>query len=108
MKTICALFLFIVLACSCSVSRNYNPSRKFGPDELQKDYQLFRNILEEAHPSLYWYTPKDSIDYYFDQGAARLQDSMTEARFRYVLSSVLSRIRCGHTSVRASKGAIRY
>jgi hypothetical protein len=69
---------------------------------------LFRNILEESHPSLYWFTPKDSMDYYFDWGYRQISDSMNERDFRMVLSYVVSQIRCGHTSVRASKRYSRY
>lgn len=106
------LLLFIstfVLLTSCTVSKGrYNPAKKFSSQELQEDYQLFRNILEELHPSLYWYASKDSIDYFFETGALRLKDSLTEAKFRNILSYVLSQIHCGHTTARASKAASRY
>lgn len=69
---------------------------------------MFRNILEESHPSLYWYTPKDSMDYYFDQGYARLTDSMTEPEFRTLLAYVISKVNCGHTTTRYSKKYTRY
>ncbi len=100
--------LMLFLFTSCSVSRNYNPAKKFSPEELQEDYNLFRNILEESHPSLYWYTSKDTIDHYFDKGASALKDSLPEYKFRNILSRVLSQVRCGHTTVRASKGASRF
>lgn len=105
---IIAFFILLILS-SCAVSKNnYNPNKKFSPEQLQKDYELFRDILEESHPSLYWYTPKDSVDYYFEVGASRLKDSLPEYKFRNVLSYVLAQIHCGHTSVRASKAATRY
>ena len=100
--------LILFLAAGCVASHNYDPAKKFAPQELQQDYRLFRSILEEAHPSLYWYTPKDSVDRYFELGAAKLADSLPEYKFRYVLSYVLAKIRCGHTSVRPSKEAARY
>src|SRR4051794_36032286 len=105
------LFLPVLLLfalCSCTVSKPYNPVKKISPAELQEDYDLFRGILEESHPSLYWYTPKDSVDYYFNWGKTRLTDSLSEYKFRNVLSYVLSKIRCGHTSVRSSKSAASY
>lgn len=103
-----ALSILFILS-SCTVGKNsYNPNKKFSPEQLQQDYELFRDILEESHPSLYWYTPKDSVDYYFKVGENRLRDSLPEYKFRNVLSYVLAQIRCGHTSVRASKGATRY
>jgi hypothetical protein len=109
MKNLLLALSVLMLLSSCAVSKsNYSPNKKFSPQQLQKDYELFREILEESHPSLYWYTQKDSIDYYFEEGAKSLKDSLTEIKFRNVLSYVASKIRCGHTSIRASKDAARY
>lgn len=95
--------LGLLLLSSCAVTRNYNANHVYTPPELERDYTLFRNILEEAHPGLYWYTPKDSMDYYFDQGLSQLTDSLSEPDFRNVLNTVLARIGCGHTTTRPSK-----
>jgi len=109
MKYFAVTLAVVLIFASCSVGKNsYNPNKKFAPEQLQHDYELFRDILEESHPSLYWYTPKDSVDYYFDWGAKQLKDSLPEYKFRNVLGYVLAQIRCGHTSVRASKEATRY
>lgn len=100
--------LFIVLT-SCSASRSsFSPARKYSPQELQKDYSVYQQILEEAHPGLYWYTSKDSMDYYFNWGREQLKDSLDEPDFRRVLSYVTSKIGCGHTSVRTSKRYDKY
>jgi hypothetical protein len=107
----CSWLLLIIywLSASCSASRNaYSPERKYAPQALQADYKIFRGVLEAAHPSLYWYTPKDSMDYFFNEGYASLQDSMTENQFRTRLSFVIAKINCGHTSMKASKAYIRY
>ncbi len=99
-------FLFIAAVFfSCSASRNYNPNKKYSPEELRQDYTLLRNILEKKHPSLYWYTPKDSMDHLFSQAYKAIADSMTELQFGWkILAPVTSAIHCGHTSVRMSKG----
>ncbi|RYF86950.1 MAG: peptidase S41, partial [Chitinophagaceae bacterium] len=57
--------LVLMAMASCSVSKPFSPSKKFSPKELEEDYTIFRSTLEESHPSLYWYTAKDSMDYYF-------------------------------------------
>ena len=106
-KLLFGVFVLMVLG-SCSVSKPYSPTKKYSPEALQEDYSIFRSSLEESHPSLYWYTPKDSMDYYFEVGKSKLKDSLTESGFRYVLSYVISKIRCGHTSVRASRGAANF
>ena len=92
-----------VFFSSCAVSKNFDPYKKYGPNQLKSDYTLFRNILEKEHPGLYWYTPADSMNYYFEKGERMLHDSLTETGFRTVLSYILSKIKCGHTTVRPSK-----
>lgn len=98
-----------VLLTACGVSKSsFSPTHKYAPDELQKDYDLYRDILEHHHPSLYWYTPKDTLNYYFDYGRQQLTDSMTEPQFRKLLNFVTAKINCGHTSVRSSKAWSKY
>lgn len=100
-----SVLLSIPLFFSCSVSRNYNPNKKYSPAELQQDYLLLRHILEEKHPSLYWYTPKEKMDHLFDEGYKAISDSMTELQFGWnILAPVTSAIHCGHTSFSMSKG----
>lgn len=99
------LVVVLIFFSSCSVSKSYNPDTKYAPEELKKDYTLLRKILEEKHPSLYWYTSRDSMNFYFDEGFRRIQDSMTELNFGWkVIAPLLSNIRCGHTSFMMSKG----
>jgi hypothetical protein len=94
---------------SCSSSRSsLTPTRKYSAQQLRADFDLYRDILETHHPSLYWYTPRDSMDFYFQQGRDQLRDSMMEPEFRRVLSWVTSHIRCGHTSIRSSKAWLKY
>ena len=109
MKTLYYLALPVLLCLSCTVSKPaFDPARKYSPEALKNDYQLFRHILEDLHPSLYWYTPRDSMNYFFDKGYGQLTDSMTETQFRTVLSYVIAKVDCGHTSVRYSKQYGKY
>ncbi len=104
MRLIFTLLISIVFT-SCSVSKNYNPNKKYSPAELQQDYTLLRNILEKKHPSLYWYTSKDSMDYFFNEGYKAISDSMTELQFGWkIIAPLTSTIHCGHTSFGMSKG----
>ncbi len=99
----------ICLLVSCMSSRNaYDPQKKYSPAVIQADYSLFRNILETTHPSIYWYTPKDSMDYYFDKVGKSLKDSMTETQFRDQLSYMISKLDCGHTTMKGSKSFSKY
>ena len=107
-----SFFLFsilIFLLTGCSVSKNYSPAKKFSKEELQQDFSLLRNILEKKHPSLYWYTPKDSMDNYFNQGYRNIEDSMTELRFGWkIIAPLTDKIHCGHTSFSMSKRWVKF
>lgn len=94
-----------LLFSGCSVSlKNYNPNHKYPKAALQQDYTLLRNILEAKHPALYWYTSKDSMNYYFDSLYTRIGDSMTEQQFGWkILAPLTEKIHCGHTSFGMSK-----
>ena len=101
------LSAFFLFACGAS-QKGFRADRKYAPEELRKDYMVFRHLLESWHPSLYWYTSRDSMSAYFDEGYAAIRDSMTEPQFRTILSYVIAKVDCGHTSVRASKAYAHY
>jgi C-terminal processing protease CtpA/Prc len=103
------LIFIVIFATGCgSMKSSFNPQKKYSPQQLEKDYTVFENLLEESHPGLYWYTSKDSMDYYFSWGKQKIKDSLTEPEFRKVLSYVISKMNCGHTTVRSSKKYSRY
>src|ERR1700737_130298 len=103
------LLVTISFLTGCSASKKtFKPNKQYPREQLQQDYTLFRKILEDAHPSLYWYTPKDSLDYFFQWGYRHLKDSMTEPQFRTLLSYVIAKIDCGHTSVKYSRQYAAY
>src|SRR4030095_6458849 len=101
--------LSIAFFSSCSVSKSsFSPEKKYSPEQLNKDYTVFRGALEESHPGIYWYTSKDEMDKYFDWGKDQIKDSLDEEDFRKVLSYVISKINCGHTVTRSSKAFMKY
>jgi hypothetical protein len=97
--------LALPLLVSCvSALKNYTPYKKYPKEQLQSDFTLLRSILETKHPSLYWYTSKDSMDYYFGQYYNAIEDSMTEQQFGWkILAPLTDKIHCGHTSFAMSK-----
>ncbi|MCW3118606.1 MAG: hypothetical protein JWM28_2688 [Chitinophagaceae bacterium] len=109
MKSYFALIIIIGIMTGCNISKSaFRSNHKYSSREVEYDYQVFENMLKESHPGLYWYTGKDSMEYYFREGADQLKDSMTEPQFRKVLSYVVSKIDCGHTSVKASNHYLRH
>lgn len=96
---ILVLIIFSTLLSCQSVKKTMDPARKFSAEAIRKDYNVLRSLLEKYHPALYWYTPKDSMDYYFDRYYHAIDDSMTRQQFGFrILAPLTTRIRCGHTS----------
>ena len=103
--SIAIFFISIVILTSCVSSRisNYHYNQKTAAPQLREDLILLQTVLEANHPSLYWYTTKDSIDNAFKAAIGSITDSLTEIEFRNKVASVISKIHCGHTAVRFSK-----
>lgn len=109
MRSLLVFWISSIIITGCAVNQSsFSPNKKYSLQQVQQDYFVYQNVLEKHHPSIYWYTPKDSMDYYFNWGKEHLKDSMTEPEFRKVLSYVTSKINCGHTSVRSSKAAAKF
>lgn len=95
--------LFLLTGCAATKHSSYNPAAKIPASKLKEDLSLLKKILEANHPSLYWYTPKDSVDFYFSEVMQSITDSLTENQFKAKTAWLVSTIKCGHTSVRSSK-----
>lgn len=117
-KSVCATgrtshsLLMVILTClfaGCAgPEKSFYPDKKYSPAQLQEDAGVLWQTFQQCHPSLYWYTPKDSLDHTFEIMISSLTDSLTEMQFRSRLAEAVAMIRCGHTSVRSSKAANRY
>jgi hypothetical protein len=106
-------FFFIAVCLyllqSCSPTKNYNPSKKYAAATLQNDFKIMQSILEAKHPALYWYTPKEKMDAYFDRYYNVIKDSMTEQQFAWLaVAPLLDKIHCGHTSMSQSKAYFKW
>ena len=77
-------FFILILLTGCGSGRaSFSASKKYAPEELQKDYQVYRSLLETHHPGLYWYTAKDSMDYFLDWGSRQLRDSLNHSSGKF-------------------------
>jgi len=109
MRLILLFLLVSILITACGISKSsFSPDKKYSPGQIQRDFLVYQTILEQSHPGLYWYTPKDSMDHYFSSAKEQLKDSMTEPQFRKLLNYVTAKVDCGHTSVRSSKKFSKY
>jgi len=101
--TVASIIITLFASCAATRTANYQFNQKYPADKLKADAILLKKILEANHPSLYWYTTKDSLDNRFNTAINSITDSLTELQFRNTIAYAISGIHCGHTSVRFSK-----
>ena len=94
--------ILLCYACRIPHSAQYI-QKKYAPEKLLQDFDIVLKTYQTNHPSYNWYTSKDSVDERFAQVRNSIQDSLTESEFRAKLAYAVALIRCGHTSVMASK-----
>ncbi len=95
--------MLFVSACIATKNKKYSFNKKYAASKIKDDISLLKKILEANHPSLYWYTSKDSLDKLFETAINSTTDSLTEIQVRNKIAYITSKINCGHTSVRFSK-----
>ena len=77
----------------------YKPERLYQPQQLHADLAFLKSVLEEAHPSLYRYTSKDSLNASFAAADSQLNQPLTDIDFWKIVAPVVATIRSGHTVV---------
>ncbi len=106
-RLLCGLLVLSALWSCSGVRPALTTEPRYAPEALRNEYDLMRQLLEREHPSLYWYTPKDSMDLFFSRYRSRITDSMTEPEFAWrIMAPMLQHIRCGHTAVRMSSAYV--
>ncbi|RCR66898.1 S41 family peptidase [Larkinella punicea] len=103
-------FLALLLALTISTAygfpghpkkATYRP-RMYTVEQLRSDFAVLRKTLEERHPSLYRYAPREEMNQKFEAVARQLYRPMSEVEFRELLRPLIVQIRCGHTDVQES------
>lgn len=104
MRSVVVFFVLLLTIHSNGFSQeNKITSKKISPQAMRSDFELLKNVLESNHPSLYWYTSKDSLDFLFANINSTFKDSLSEIAFKNKISNWVTAIKCGHTTVRFSK-----
>lgn len=75
----------------------YKPDYQYSVAQLKTDFEVFRWVLEQAHPGLYSYTPKVILNKLMDSAYNALNRAMTEREFYQILAPIVSSLHCGHT-----------
>lgn len=100
MKRVClnmarGLALAAAMACASSALA----AAELTSAQLQADFRLAREALEESHGGIYRYTTRQELEQLFDAAAARLDHPMDAMAFLRILAPAIAAVRCGHTGL---------
>lgn len=108
-KSVTAMIpVLFLLSCSSVKPTGYSPVNKYPPEALREDFSTLKKIFDANHPSLYWYSTKDSIENFYDEIYSSLTDSLAEVEFKNRITWWVTKIRDGHTTVQSSNGRLVY
>ncbi|MEM1216060.1 MAG: S41 family peptidase [Bacteroidota bacterium] len=89
--------LFLLLLALLASGSYAQPTAVVSAADLTADYAILRQTLEELHPGLYKYTPKEEMDQYFAQLANQLSNEQdVRSAYRHI-SELTAHVQCGHT-----------
>jgi hypothetical protein len=86
----------------------FSPEKKLSPSLLKKDFDIFCQILEKSHPSLFNYLSENEWNNSKISIYKNLQSPKTEWEFYQLLAQLTAKIRCEHTVLRISQNSYQY
>lgn len=108
MRSVLVTLLLIFTFASCkNLFSDDILEHDLSPREMKDDYDLFKRILEKAHPGLYEYHTKFEITSLFDSLRQTITKDLSKREFYNVLAFAADKIGCAHTAVYLSEPDIR-
>jgi len=99
--TVVLILCFTFSPCIAQVDNAFT-QKTFSVEEVKADFGFFRALLEKGHPSLYRYSPQDSVQHYLDDAFAKIDHPMNELMVWEMLQPILTKIGSGHTNLHFS------
>ncbi|MGB3465514.1 MAG: S41 family peptidase, partial [Cyclobacteriaceae bacterium] len=67
------------------------------PQQLKKDFEIFKGSIKQSHPGLYWYSDSATVNERFAKIEAAIDDSLSQQHFHRHLLKFYAAINCGHS-----------
>jgi hypothetical protein len=101
LKNYSVIFLLVIFS-SCASIKKHNEQRAscIPPEQLKEDVDFAYSKLQQMHPQLYWYIPKNELESKFDSLKQTITEPLTPLQFYFKLQPVIAGIREGHLSLR--------
>lgn len=97
MKKTFVIFISIILTSCISVKEfNKKIEEPIAAEQLKQDVDFAYRKLQKLHPKLYWYIPKEKLDYKFDSLKGTINSPLKSSEFFLKLAPVIADVKEGH------------
>ncbi|MEN8251800.1 MAG: S41 family peptidase [Bacteroidota bacterium] len=105
-----AVLIILILSVSFKISsgQEERTSELLSPAELIEDFDFMLRTLEETHPNLYAYIPKEEFIAKTDAFRKSINKPISKADFYKILYKTIALIKQGHTMVFGDAGFNKY
>lgn len=97
MKLVCILLACLLIQLIPFAQTDGLINTVLTKEQMKEDFAYLRRGLEETHPALYRYTPKDLMQKKMDSLAGLLNKDMAFYDYYLLVVSLMADIRCAHT-----------
>lgn len=98
MKRIILIFIIILLT-NIAFAQNFGEFPKIEKVKLQRDLDLLYQGLDKFHSGMYWYTPKDSVDFAFQNAKTKISNDLNILEFHKIIAPLVALSREDHTDI---------
>ncbi|GAB4248622.1 MAG: hypothetical protein Tsb0034_28010 [Ekhidna sp.] len=85
------VYLTLILLAACTAVEK----KDFTAEEVKEDIQFLYDQFVTYHPGFFRYTPRDSMDHYFE--CSMQKGTMDQFELYGELTFLISKVKCGHT-----------
>jgi hypothetical protein len=95
-------FIFIVIfltSIQLLPAQDFGDFPKIKKDKLLNDLELLYQGLDKFHTGMYWYTPKDSVDFAFEMAKSKITADLNVLEFHKIIAPLVALSREDHTNI---------
>ncbi len=95
---ICSILFFWIFSFTTH-AQDFGEFPRINKQQLLNDLELLYQGLDRYHSGMYWYTPKDSVDYAFHQVKEKINKDLNILEFHKLIAPLVALSREDHTDI---------
>lgn len=99
MKKILIIIVTFLTSIQILPAQDFGDFPKIEKEKLLNDLDLLYQGLDKFHTGMYWYTPKDSVDFAFQKAKSKINSDLNVLEFHKIIAPLVALSREDHTDI---------